>query len=156
MRIWLWSLACNSELLTFSEKWFSFIEQNVILKRSSHLLVLISLSGQTVCLISEICICGLRMRQIHFLWQTGHLFLLPLSPPPPPPPHSSFLFLFSNNVFQLSPHLSPGRISQMTFNKASASHYHGIEWVSEFWTLQFVQLQLVSCIIGAPEINDDQ
>ncbi|XP_041648354.1 mdm2-binding protein isoform X2 [Cheilinus undulatus] len=33
-----------------------------------------------------------------------------------------------NNMFQLSPDLSPGRISQMPFNKASASHYHGIEF----------------------------
>ncbi|XP_037640630.1 mdm2-binding protein [Sebastes umbrosus] len=33
-----------------------------------------------------------------------------------------------NNVFQLSPDLSPRRISQMPFNKASASHYHGIEF----------------------------
>ncbi|CAG6015822.1 unnamed protein product [Menidia menidia] len=33
-----------------------------------------------------------------------------------------------NNVFQLSPELSPRRISQMTFRKASASHYHGIEF----------------------------
>ncbi|XP_068179800.1 mdm2-binding protein [Antennarius striatus] len=32
------------------------------------------------------------------------------------------------NVFQLSPDLSPGRISQMPFSKASASHYHGIEF----------------------------
>ncbi|XP_040020277.2 mdm2-binding protein [Gasterosteus aculeatus] len=32
------------------------------------------------------------------------------------------------NVFQLSPDLSPGRISQMPFNKASVSHYHGIEF----------------------------
>ncbi|KAM9353128.1 mdm2-binding protein [Symphorus nematophorus] len=34
----------------------------------------------------------------------------------------------SNNVFQLSPDLSPRRVSQMSFNKASASHYHGIEF----------------------------
>ncbi|XP_049440741.1 mdm2-binding protein [Epinephelus fuscoguttatus] len=33
-----------------------------------------------------------------------------------------------NNVFQLSPDLSPRRIIQMPFNKASASHYHGIEF----------------------------
>ncbi|XP_042346200.1 mdm2-binding protein [Plectropomus leopardus] len=33
-----------------------------------------------------------------------------------------------NNVFQLSPDLSPRRIVQMPFNKASASHYHGIEF----------------------------
>ncbi|XP_038567800.1 mdm2-binding protein isoform X2 [Micropterus salmoides] len=33
-----------------------------------------------------------------------------------------------NNVFQLSPDLSPRRVSQMPFNKASASHYHGIEF----------------------------
>ncbi|KAI3360854.1 hypothetical protein L3Q82_013074 [Scortum barcoo] len=33
-----------------------------------------------------------------------------------------------NNVFQLSPELSPRRVSQMPFNKASASHYHGIEF----------------------------
>ncbi|XP_074539642.1 mdm2-binding protein [Halichoeres trimaculatus] len=32
------------------------------------------------------------------------------------------------NVFQLSPDLSPGRVSQMSFNRASASHYHGIEF----------------------------
>ncbi|XP_026229026.1 mdm2-binding protein [Anabas testudineus] len=33
-----------------------------------------------------------------------------------------------NNVFQLSPDLSPRRVSQMPFSKASASHYHGIEF----------------------------
>uniref|UniRef100_A0A3Q4B1N6 MDM2 binding protein n=1 Tax=Mola mola TaxID=94237 RepID=A0A3Q4B1N6_MOLML len=33
-----------------------------------------------------------------------------------------------NNVFQLSPDLSPGRISLMPFKKASESHYHGIEF----------------------------
>ncbi|XP_029307426.1 LOW QUALITY PROTEIN: mdm2-binding protein [Cottoperca gobio] len=33
-----------------------------------------------------------------------------------------------NNVFQLSPDLSPRRVSQMPFNKASVSHYHGIEF----------------------------
>ncbi|XP_041842741.1 mdm2-binding protein [Melanotaenia boesemani] len=33
-----------------------------------------------------------------------------------------------NNVFQLSPDLSPRRASQMPFSKASASHYHGIEF----------------------------
>ncbi|XP_056300611.1 mdm2-binding protein [Pseudoliparis swirei] len=33
-----------------------------------------------------------------------------------------------NNVFQMSPDLSPGRISQMPFNKAAVSHYHGIEF----------------------------
>ncbi|KAL6108958.1 mtbp [Pungitius sinensis] len=33
-----------------------------------------------------------------------------------------------DNVFQLSPDLSPRRISQMPFNKASVSHYHGIEF----------------------------
>ncbi|XP_045901826.1 mdm2-binding protein isoform X2 [Micropterus dolomieu] len=33
-----------------------------------------------------------------------------------------------NNVFQLSPDLSPRRVSQMPFIKASASHYHGIEF----------------------------
>ncbi|XP_060906936.1 mdm2-binding protein isoform X1 [Labrus mixtus] len=33
-----------------------------------------------------------------------------------------------NNVFQLSPDLSPGRVSQMPFNTVSASHYHGIEF----------------------------
>ncbi|XP_068591858.1 mdm2-binding protein [Cebidichthys violaceus] len=33
-----------------------------------------------------------------------------------------------NNVFQVSPDLSPKRISQMPFNKASVSHYHGIEF----------------------------
>nr|XP_020464066.1 mdm2-binding protein [Monopterus albus] len=33
-----------------------------------------------------------------------------------------------NNVFQLSSDLSPGRVSQMPFSKASASHYHGIEF----------------------------
>ncbi|XP_068616526.1 mdm2-binding protein [Brachionichthys hirsutus] len=33
-----------------------------------------------------------------------------------------------DNVFQLSPDLSPGRVSQMSFTKASASHYHGIEF----------------------------
>ncbi|XP_041798736.1 mdm2-binding protein isoform X2 [Chelmon rostratus] len=33
-----------------------------------------------------------------------------------------------NNVFQLSPDLSPRKVSQMPFNKASASHYHGIEF----------------------------
>lgn len=39
-------------------------------------------------------------------------------------------FLFRNNRFQLSPNLSPKRVSQMPFSKASASHYHGIEYVS--------------------------
>ncbi|XP_026148717.1 mdm2-binding protein isoform X2 [Mastacembelus armatus] len=34
----------------------------------------------------------------------------------------------SNNVFQLSADLSPGRVSQMPFTKASASYYHGIEF----------------------------
>ncbi|XP_040899340.1 mdm2-binding protein [Toxotes jaculatrix] len=33
-----------------------------------------------------------------------------------------------NNVFQLSSDLSPRRVSQMPFSKASASHYHGIEF----------------------------
>ncbi|XP_022067401.2 mdm2-binding protein isoform X1 [Acanthochromis polyacanthus] len=33
-----------------------------------------------------------------------------------------------SNVFQLSPDLSPRRISQMPFNQASSSHYHGIEF----------------------------
>ncbi|XP_037532998.1 mdm2-binding protein [Nematolebias whitei] len=33
-----------------------------------------------------------------------------------------------NNLFQLSPDLSPRRISQMPFRKALASHYHGIEF----------------------------
>ncbi|XP_029360608.1 mdm2-binding protein [Echeneis naucrates] len=33
-----------------------------------------------------------------------------------------------NNVFQLSPDLSPGRITQLPFSKASASHYHGIDF----------------------------
>nr|XP_046255779.1 mdm2-binding protein [Scatophagus argus] len=33
-----------------------------------------------------------------------------------------------NHVFQLSQDLSPGRVSQMPFNRASASHYHGIEF----------------------------
>uniref|UniRef100_A0A3P9JVC4 MDM2 binding protein n=1 Tax=Oryzias latipes TaxID=8090 RepID=A0A3P9JVC4_ORYLA len=33
-----------------------------------------------------------------------------------------------NNFFQLSPDLSPGRVSQMPFSKASASHYHGLEF----------------------------
>ncbi|XP_035494524.2 mdm2-binding protein [Scophthalmus maximus] len=33
-----------------------------------------------------------------------------------------------NNVFQLSPHLSPRRVSAMPFSKAAASHYHGIEF----------------------------
>ncbi|TKS81839.1 Mdm2-binding protein [Collichthys lucidus] len=37
-------------------------------------------------------------------------------------------FTRGNNVFQLSPDLSPRRVSQMPFNKASASHYHGIEF----------------------------
>ncbi|XP_059196149.1 mdm2-binding protein [Centropristis striata] len=32
------------------------------------------------------------------------------------------------NIFQLSPDLSPRRVSQMPFNKASVSHYHGIEF----------------------------
>ncbi|KAM9852150.1 mdm2-binding protein [Aulostomus maculatus] len=32
------------------------------------------------------------------------------------------------NVFQVSPDLSPRRVSQMSFSKASASHYHGIEF----------------------------
>ncbi|XP_063734700.1 mdm2-binding protein isoform X2 [Eleginops maclovinus] len=33
-----------------------------------------------------------------------------------------------NNAFQMTPDLSPGRISQMPFNKVSVSHYHGIEF----------------------------
>ncbi|XP_042280575.1 mdm2-binding protein [Thunnus maccoyii] len=33
-----------------------------------------------------------------------------------------------NNVFQLSPDLSPRKLSQMSFSKASTSHYHGIEF----------------------------
>ncbi|KAM4633825.1 mdm2-binding protein [Polymixia lowei] len=33
-----------------------------------------------------------------------------------------------NNVFQLSPDLTPRKASQMSFDKASASHYHGIEF----------------------------
>ncbi|KAM7420437.1 hypothetical protein PAMA_014926 [Pampus argenteus] len=33
-----------------------------------------------------------------------------------------------NNVFQLSPDLSPKKLSQMSFSKASSSHYHGIEF----------------------------
>uniref|UniRef100_A0A8C6URM7 MDM2 binding protein n=1 Tax=Neogobius melanostomus TaxID=47308 RepID=A0A8C6URM7_9GOBI len=33
-----------------------------------------------------------------------------------------------SNVFQLSPDLSPGKVSQMPFSKASATHYHGIEF----------------------------
>ncbi|KAG7229397.1 hypothetical protein INR49_012788 [Caranx melampygus] len=33
-----------------------------------------------------------------------------------------------NNVFQLSPDLSPRRVSQMPFSKASASHFHGIDY----------------------------
>ncbi|CAN9514008.1 unnamed protein product [Ophioblennius macclurei] len=32
------------------------------------------------------------------------------------------------NVFQLSPDLSPRRVANMPFTKASASHYHGIEF----------------------------
>nr|XP_057941633.1 mdm2-binding protein isoform X2 [Doryrhamphus excisus] len=32
------------------------------------------------------------------------------------------------NVFQLSPDLSPRRVSQMSFKKAKASNYHGIEY----------------------------
>ncbi|XP_019946597.2 mdm2-binding protein [Paralichthys olivaceus] len=32
------------------------------------------------------------------------------------------------NVFQLSPDLSPRRLSKMSFSKASTSHYHGIEF----------------------------
>ncbi|KAF3839989.1 hypothetical protein F7725_018706 [Dissostichus mawsoni] len=32
------------------------------------------------------------------------------------------------NAFQMSPDLSPGRISQMPFNQVSVSHYHGIEY----------------------------
>uniref|UniRef100_A0A1A8N936 Mdm2, transformed 3T3 cell double minute 2, p53 binding proteinbinding protein, 104kDa n=2 Tax=Nothobranchius rachovii TaxID=451742 RepID=A0A1A8N936_9TELE len=32
------------------------------------------------------------------------------------------------NLFQLSPDLSPRRVSQMSFRMASASHYHGIEF----------------------------
>lgn len=65
--------------------------------------------------------------------------------------HPSCLFLFSNNVFQLSPDLSPGRVSQMPFNRASASHYHGIEWVSSNST-ETVQLQyLVWCSTSSHE-----
>ncbi|XP_061674676.1 mdm2-binding protein [Syngnathoides biaculeatus] len=33
-----------------------------------------------------------------------------------------------HNVFQLSPDLSPRRISEMSFKKATTSHYHGIEF----------------------------
>ncbi|XP_063344559.1 mdm2-binding protein [Pelmatolapia mariae] len=33
-----------------------------------------------------------------------------------------------NNAFQLSQDLSPRRVSKLTFSKASASHYHGIEF----------------------------
>lgn len=33
-----------------------------------------------------------------------------------------------NNIFQLSPDLSPGKVRQMPFCKASATHYHGIEF----------------------------
>uniref|UniRef100_A0A3P9HFK5 MDM2 binding protein n=1 Tax=Oryzias latipes TaxID=8090 RepID=A0A3P9HFK5_ORYLA len=33
-----------------------------------------------------------------------------------------------NNFFQLSPDLSPERVSQMPFSKASASHFHGLEF----------------------------
>ncbi|KAF6725432.1 Mdm2-binding protein [Oryzias melastigma] len=33
-----------------------------------------------------------------------------------------------NKVFQLSPDLSPGRVSRMPFSKASTSHYHGLEF----------------------------
>ncbi|KAM4735317.1 mdm2-binding protein isoform 2-T2 [Anableps anableps] len=33
-----------------------------------------------------------------------------------------------NNMFQLSPDLSPRRISRMPFSKASSAHYHGIEF----------------------------
>ncbi|CAL8248448.1 unnamed protein product [Lota lota] len=33
-----------------------------------------------------------------------------------------------SNVFQMSPDLSPGRVSQMPFSKASTSNYHGIEF----------------------------
>nr|WGL47437.1 mdm2 [Rachycentron canadum] len=33
-----------------------------------------------------------------------------------------------NNVFQLSPDLSPRRVTQLPFSKASASHYHGIDF----------------------------
>ncbi|XP_047455808.1 mdm2-binding protein [Mugil cephalus] len=32
------------------------------------------------------------------------------------------------NVFQLTPDLSPRRVTKMPFNKASSSHYHGIEF----------------------------
>ncbi|CAG00004.1 unnamed protein product, partial [Tetraodon nigroviridis] len=33
-----------------------------------------------------------------------------------------------DNAFQLSPDLSPGRVSLMPFSKASASHFHGLEF----------------------------
>ncbi|XP_055019530.1 mdm2-binding protein isoform X2 [Boleophthalmus pectinirostris] len=33
-----------------------------------------------------------------------------------------------NNVFQLSPDVSPGKVRHMPFSKASATHYHGIEF----------------------------
>uniref|UniRef100_A0A672YAX2 MDM2 binding protein n=1 Tax=Sphaeramia orbicularis TaxID=375764 RepID=A0A672YAX2_9TELE len=33
-----------------------------------------------------------------------------------------------NNVFQLSPNLSPGKVTQMSFSKASSTHYHGIQF----------------------------
>ncbi|XP_061076173.1 mdm2-binding protein isoform X2 [Conger conger] len=32
------------------------------------------------------------------------------------------------HTFQLSPDLTPGKVSQLPFNKASSSHYHGIEF----------------------------
>ncbi|KAK7887219.1 hypothetical protein WMY93_026840 [Mugilogobius chulae] len=33
-----------------------------------------------------------------------------------------------NNIFQLSPDVSPGKVRHMPFRKASATHYHGIEF----------------------------
>ncbi|XP_077577074.1 mdm2-binding protein isoform X2 [Stigmatopora nigra] len=45
---------------------------------------------------------------------TGELYPLPI--------------IRSQNVFQLSPELSPRRLSEMSFKKATSSHYHGIEF----------------------------
>ncbi|KAJ3598089.1 hypothetical protein NHX12_001603 [Muraenolepis orangiensis] len=58
------------------------------------------------------------------------------------------VILRRTNVFQLSPDLSPGRVSRMPFSKASSSNYHGIEFCLDKQRaldrdLGFVRLQLV-------------
>ena len=38
-----------------------------------------------------------------------------------------FVVVSRGNAFQLSPHLTPGKVTQLSFSKAAISHYHGIE-----------------------------